>query len=170
MKTIWKVLFTYYIVSFLFVFLGTLFQLSKIIFGIFATIFLALFIYYLKSKKRDVVNFNSMSGLEFESYLEKMFRNMHYFVKLTPKTNDQGADLILTRDGIRTAVQAKRYSKPVGNRAVQEVISAREYYDCNKALVVTNNKFTKSAVELARRTNVQLWDGTFLKKLIFGDK
>ena len=95
---------------------------------------------------------------------------MGYFVRLTPKINDQGADLILTRDGIRTVVQAKRYSKPVGNKAVQEVISAREYYDCNKALVVTNNKFTKSAIELARRTNVKLWKGSFLRKLISDEK
>lgn len=111
-----------------------------------------------------------MTGIEFENFLEKIFRNMGYLVKLTPKINDQGADLILTRNGISTAVQAKRYSKPVGNKAVQEVISAREYYGCDKALVVTNNKFTKSAEELARRTNVQLWSGNFLKKLIFSEK
>ena len=60
MKSIWKILITYYLVSFLFVFLGTLFQLSKIIFGIFATIFLMVFIYYLKSKKKNIIDIDTI--------------------------------------------------------------------------------------------------------------
>ncbi len=165
---IWKFLVIYYIISFLLVFLGIIYQLSKVLFVVFTIIFLVLFIRYFKFKKDSTIDIDSMSGLEFENYLEKVFRNIGYYVKLTPKVNDQGADLILTMGGVKTAVQAKRYSKPVGNKAVQEVISAREYYGCDKALVVTNNKFTKSAEELARVTNVSLWSGNFLKKLISG--
>ena len=74
----------------------------------------------------------------------------------TPTTGDQGVDLITEKDGIRCAIQCKFYSKPVGNKAIQEVIAGRGFYNCDTAMVVTNNSFTKSAKQLAKNSNVQL--------------
>ena len=41
--------------------------------------------------------------------------------KVLPPSGDYGADLVLDNKKGRTVVQAKRYSKPVGVKAVQEV-------------------------------------------------
>ena len=38
--------------------------------------------------------------------------------------------------------------------------------DCHVAVVLTNNAFTKSAIELAEKNNVLLWDRKKLKELI----
>jgi restriction system protein len=99
-----------------------------------------------------------MSGQEFEKRLWVHFKDRGYEVKSTPLIGDWGADLILIKNGIRTVVQAKRYSKSVGLAAVQEAHTAKATYGCQKAMVITNASFTKGAKELARYNHVELWD------------
>ena len=101
---------------------------------------------------------DKLSGREFELYLEKVFKGLGWYAKVTPASGDQGADLILMKFGKRTAVQAKHYKKPVDNKAVQQVVAAKAYYDCTAAMVVTNNYFTESAKKLAAANKVDLWD------------
>ena len=72
------------------------------------------------------------------------------------KPGDQGADLIIWRGGEKTACQLKRQAKDVSNKAVQEAVTAREYYGCHHAMVVTNRSFTKGAKDAADRTRCQL--------------
>ena len=109
---------------------------------------------------------DTMTGYEFEEYLEDFFIKSGYRVEKRKRSHEQGLDLLLERQGESTAVQVKRYSNPVGNNAVQEVIAAREYYHCNKARVVTNSRVTPSAQRLAERCKVELWDRKTLKEKI----
>ena len=97
-----------------------------------------------------------LSGVEFENFLAKLFTSMGYEVLTTKVTGDQGADLILTKFGANTVVQAKRYTGRVSNSAVQEVVAAKAMYDCTKAIVVTNSYFTKSASDLANQIKLIL--------------
>ena len=99
-----------------------------------------------------------MSGEEFEEYLKLLYEKRGYRVKLTNHTGDFGADLILEKNGERIAIQAKRYRTTVGEAAVQQVISAKAYYDCDKAAVVTNSHFTRAAQKLAEKCDVTLID------------
>ncbi|MDV2990543.1 MAG: hypothetical protein N4J56_000197 [Chroococcidiopsis sp. SAG 2025] len=101
---------------------------------------------------------DKMSGKEFEQLLSILFRKTGYQVSLTLDTQDYGADLILYKDGIKTIVQAKRSKNPVGVKAVQEVSCAVKHYKANKAMVVTNNRFTDNAFNLAYSNGVKLWD------------
>jgi hypothetical protein len=55
------------------------------------------------------------------------------------------AELNLSRDGKRIVVQCKFYSKPVGNKAVQEAAAARLHEHADKAIVVSNAAYTKAA-------------------------
>ncbi|HWI53944.1 MAG TPA: restriction endonuclease [Symbiobacteriaceae bacterium] len=98
-----------------------------------------------------------MGGIEFEEYLETLFRKLGYKVVRTPASGDQGADLILTGNGERIAVQAKRWNKRIGNKAVQEITAARLHYGCDRAMVVSNQEFTPAARELAASTQTELW-------------
>ena len=59
---------------------------------------------------------------------------------------------------MRTAIQAKRWKGNVGVGAVQEIVSARAYYGCQWAMVVTNSAFTQAAQRLAAANGVTLWD------------
>jgi len=106
-----------------------------------------------------------MSGQRFEEFLTWLYAKIGFGVWKTKKGADQGADLILHRH-TRIAVQAKRQKKKTGNKAVQEVNSARSYYQCTDAWVVTSNYFTKNAIELARYCNVKLVDRDRLNDMI----
>ncbi|MDP2788183.1 MAG: restriction endonuclease [Pseudomonadota bacterium] len=96
------------------------------------------------------------SGTEFEEFLAGLFRAQGYAAELTPVTGDYGADLILSKDGQRIAVQAKRYLGSVGVSAVQEALSGQAYYQCDTAWVVTTGTFTTNALELAKKSGVKM--------------
>lgn len=116
---------------------------------------------YLKSNIGVV---DKMTGVQFEEYLAAHFDNLGYKVEHIGQSGDYGADLLLYRDGKSVVVQAKRYQDKVGVKAVQEVISAKEYYGCNNAMVVTNSYFTPNAVQMATQCNVELWDRDKIRK------
>ena len=91
-----------------------------------------------------------MTGTQFESCLATMFTFLGYAVEIT-ETYDFGADLIVTKDGIRSAVQAKRQEKRMGEHAVQQAVTGRVSYQCDTATVVTNAEIQPRARALAAR-------------------
>ena len=103
-------------------------------------------------------NIDHLTGDDFEELLKNVFTVLRYDVQITKKTGDQGADLILSKDGRKISVQAKRYSKTVGNKAIQEVYSSIQFYETEEAWVITTSDFTKGAIELARKTGVKLYN------------
>lgn len=117
---------------------------------------------YLKSPLAAI---DRMSGEEFEEYLAAHFCKLGYKVKMTPKTNDFGADLILVKEGQKIVVQAKRYRDSIGVKAVQEIIGAKGYYKADRMMVVTNSHYTSGAKKLAGANNVELWDRNTINKL-----
>ena len=116
------------------------------------------------------VNFgiiDNMSGNDFELFSAQLLISMGATnVGITKESNDQGADIICTIGSYKYAVQCKRYSSAVGNSAVQESISGKYYYNCDKCAVITNNYYTDSAKKLARRADVDLWDRDFICTVI----
>ena len=115
-------------------------------------------LYRLRRLARSgIAQVDQMEGRRFEEFLATVFRRLGYRAELTPYVGDYGADLVVTKNGVRQAVQAKRSKKAVGPKAVQEVAAARRYYNCQGALVVTNAAFTAAAKRLARANDVGLW-------------
>jgi len=99
---------------------------------------------------------DQLSGVEFEQFLAGLFRAQGYAIELTPISGDYGADLILSKDGNRIAVQAKRHIGSVGVKAVQEALSGQSYYQCHTAWVITTGAFTINALELAKKSGVKM--------------
>jgi len=99
---------------------------------------------------------DQLSGVEFEEFLAGLFRAQGYAAELTPTSGDYGADLILSKDGRRIAVQAKRYVGSVGVAAVQEALSGMAYYKCQAAWVIATGAFTPNALELAQKSGVKM--------------
>jgi restriction system protein len=108
--------------------------------------------------RSGIYDIDRMDGRTFEHYLRTMFARHGYKVEVTKYRGDFGADLILRRDGSKVAVQAKRASKNVGVRAIQEAVAAKGYYDADTAMVVTNRDYTAQAKVLARKNGVVLCD------------
>ncbi|UWQ82414.1 restriction endonuclease [Leisingera caerulea] len=112
----------------------------------------------------------NLSGVEFEKLVEQKFCDLGYNCKATPATGDYGADLIVTTpDETRVIVQCKRYKSKLNLKAVQEVISAMSHYAGDYGLVITTNGYLKSAIELAKSADVELWDGENLLNFLSGD-
>jgi len=109
-----------------------------------------------------IADVDRMDGTTFERFLTTLFRRLGYGVEHTGRRGDYGADLVVTKDGRRIAVQAKRWSKTVGVKAVQEAVASKGMYECVEALVVANRAFTHQARTLARANDVVLWDRNVL--------
>ncbi|WP_419872924.1 restriction endonuclease [Candidatus Pristimantibacillus sp. PTI5] len=107
-------------------------------------------------------------GSEFEMYLYRLFLELGYQgVYKTVGARDFGADVIFTdREGIRTVVQAKRYTDSVGISAVQEVFSCMRYYKAKKAIVIASAKYTDPCETLAGINHVKLLDRDDLISII----
>lgn len=118
----------------------------------------------LKARVAAVAKYNPhkvfwMEGLEFERFMAGFLKAQGYKVTLTRASGDQGADLVLESDGRKIVVQLKRYSRPLGNRPVQEALAAMFHYKADEAWVIATTSFTTGAVEIAKSTGVRLIDG-----------
>jgi len=109
-------------------------------------------------RRSGILEIDHMPGRKFEEYLQALLKVRGYSVVLTPASGDYGADLILTAKGKKIAVQAKRYKKKVGVKAVQEVASAKNHYHADECWVITNSDFTEQAQKLAKSNQVTLID------------
>lgn len=104
--------------------------------------------------------FAAVRPRDFEDMIGRYFKDSGFIVDQTPYSCDFGADLIVDKAGLKTAVQVKRYApvNKVGVKDVNQVIGAQKYYACKGAMVITTSGFTKSATEVARRASVELWN------------
>lgn len=115
----------------------------------------------------EKINSDSVSGLQFEEIVSKILRfNGFVNVETTKASGDNGIDILAEKDGTSYAIQCKCYSKSVGNKAVQEAYTGKVFYQKMIAVVVTNNIFTKPAMETAKATQVLLWDRTKLLEML----
>jgi restriction system protein len=121
--------------------------------------------------KSGIGDTDHMDGETFEQFLGAVFRRLGYRVEITRYRGDYGADLVVSKNGVRTAVQAKRWNKRVGLKAVQEAVASKGLYECDEAMVVANREFTQQARRLARANKVALWDRSVLvdKLLVTGE-
>ncbi len=116
------------------------------------------------TREYSIDDVDLMGGHEFENFVSLMFSKLGYSTIVTKASGDQGIDVIAEKNGKKIGIQAKCYSSAVTNSAIQEVVAGVNHYNLDKAIVVTNNYFTKSAQELAESNNVVLWDRNMLKE------
>ena len=110
---------------------------------------------------------DAMEGHDFGHWGADLLRDLGFTkVEVTRGSGDQGVDILAEKDGIRYAVQCKRYHSPLGNKPVQEVHAGKEMYQCQIGAVMTNRYFTPSGREIAEKTGVLLWDRDWLRDAI----
>ena len=117
---------------------------------------------FTNNKSIDDID-NNMNGYDFEQFCGDLLKNNGFSnINVTKSSGDYGADLTAIKDGVKYAIQCKKFSNPVGVSAVQEVIASKSMYNCHVAVVLTNNYFTNNAISLAEKNNVLLWDRNIL--------
>lgn len=95
-------------------------------------------------------------GIEFEAWVEVQLSMFGWVANATQASSDQGVDILAEKDGVSIAVQCKRYSKPVGNKAVQEIAAGMQHYMADCGAVIATAKYTRSAKQLAKTNNIYL--------------
>lgn len=157
--------------------MGKIFKiiLAIVLFPIVIFYYLLKFVYNLISKKiakryisgLTKEKIDSLDGEEFEDLLAIYFKGVGLGVTKTKKSHDYGADLLIKIKKETIAIQCKLYYKhSVGNSAVQEISTAKEFYGADRAMVITNSKFTRPSEILAGTIGVQLIDGEKLMKML----
>ncbi len=134
--------------------------------AIFLACFVGIVFFITRIMRRAKINkamvtddYDTMSGEEFEEFCADVLRGNGYTgVEVTKASGDHGVDILANKEGLKYAIQCKRYSKPVGNKAVQEVYSGKDIYKADVAVVMSNMEFTTQAIEDAKRLNVELWN------------
>ncbi|WP_307210641.1 restriction endonuclease [Paenibacillus harenae] len=91
---------------------------------------------------------------------------MGFSTTVTKGSGDQGIDVIAEKNGLKYGIQAKCYTSSISNKAIQEVAAGIVHYRLDKGIVITNNYFTNSAMELANTNDIVLWDRNILKEKI----
>lgn len=135
-----------------------------VIIGLFGSIF-----YLTRSyrKKYRIRQLDEMEGHDFEYYCAELLKRRGFVdVVVTKGSGDYGIDVLAEKDGVTYGIQCKAYTSPVGVKAVQEAYAGKEYYDRMVGAVLTNQYFTKPAVEAAKKLKILLWDRGYLDSMI----
>jgi len=115
----------------------------------------------------QLADIDYMEGFEFEEYICNLLRFKGFEVEHTRGSGDFGVDIVASKEGFRYAVQVKRRNSPVSRRAISDAVGGMAKYDCNVAMVITNNYFTEGAKELAKANKCILIDRNELASWIY---
>lgn len=99
---------------------------------------------------------DNFTPAEFETFCAEILRSHGWDTRVTQQSRDQGVDVIASKSGRRVVIQCKLYSSPVGNKAVQEAAAGRAHEQADFGAVVSNNRYTAAAEELAKTNRVLL--------------
>jgi len=110
----------------------------------------------IKKMNADINYSDDMDPFEYEHLCAGEFNKNNWEAKATQGSSDQGVDVIAKKDGKTLVAQCKRFAKPVGNKAVQEVVAGMKYYEATEGVVIAPNGFTNSAKNLAKANNIKL--------------
>ena len=146
----------------------SLFKIVAII--ILIVIFAAITVWFFLRRRRYTDAFEDMDGHEFEYFCADLLEQRGFVeVEVTRGSGDYGIDILAEKDGVTYAVQCKRYTAPVGVKAIQEAYAGRDYYDRMVGAVMTNQYFTAPAVEAAKKVKILLWDGGYVDSMMEED-
>jgi len=96
------------------------------------------------------------TGGDFKRFCSDKLRAAGWDAHVTQGSRDQGVDVIATKNGVRVVLQCKLYSRPIGNKAVQEAAASRAYERAHYAAAVSSTAYTRDAEQLAWTNDVLL--------------
>lgn len=99
---------------------------------------------------------DDMTPAEFETFCAEELRRAGWDARVTMQSRDQGIDVIAAKNGRRIVLQCKLYARPVGNKSVQEAVAGRAHEQADFGIVVSNNRYTDAAEQLAATNHILL--------------
>jgi restriction system protein len=119
-------------------------------------------------KLKNTNPLNSLTWIEFESYLGEYFKQQGFHVKQSfSKSADGGVDIWLTKNGELSLVQCKHWkSRKVGVQVLREMYGVMIDNRASKMIIVTSGDFTSEAIDFALEKRMWLINGSELVHLI----
>ncbi|QAA22975.1 restriction endonuclease [Sporolactobacillus terrae] len=113
---------------------------------------------------------DNLSGEDFEKLVYYYFKDKKFKPQLTEKSGDHGVDLVIEdpNDGLKIAVQCKRWKNNVGNGDLIKLHGGKRFYKCQKSLFITTSFYTPKAKEFASECNIDTWNGLQVQSKIDG--
>jgi restriction system protein len=108
---------------------------------------------------------DNMTPEEFEHYCAAVLQEVKWRARVAQASGDQGVDIVADKGGARIVVQCKKHSKPVGNKAVQEIVAAIAHEDAHRGVVVSTSSYTPAAERLAASNDVLLLHHSDLRRI-----
>ncbi len=90
-------------------------------------------------------NWKTMQGADWVEYLVQVFEALGASAQTARMKGVDGVDLIVRFGEVMIAVQAKGYVGSVDKEAIAQVVAGKTHYDCDRAAVITNSRFSAPA-------------------------
>ena len=100
-----------------------------------------------------------MTPDQYEKYVANYFQNKGYKVKQTPYSNDYGVDVFAEKNKEKIAIQAKMFgnsNRKINRQMVMEFYGAKDFFNCNKGVIITNGEIIKNAKEVADKLEIEI--------------
>mgnify|MGYP001184138722 FL=1 len=100
-----------------------------------------------------------MTPDQYEKYVANYFQNKGYKVKQTPYSNDYGVDVFAEKNKEKIAIQAKMFgnsNRKINRQMVMEFYGAKDFFNCNKGIIVTNGEIIQNAKDVADKLGVEI--------------
>ncbi|ANO47986.1 helicase SNF2 [Flavobacterium columnare] len=124
-----------------------------------------------KPKIQTLTDIDRLTPNLFEATIGALYNKQGFEVYLTPYSNDKGVDVVVLKNGENYLIQAKQTKSLVGNDAIQEICTAKKYYEDRfkeqfQLLTITNNDYSSSATLLAKSNDITLLNRGHLENLV----
>ncbi len=97
--------------------------------------------------------------IDYEYFVAEYFQKLSYTTDVTTDTGDYGVDVFAEKEGEKIAIQAKHYgtgTRKVNRAMIMELHGAKDYFNCQRAVLVTTGELQTDAKEVAERLNIEI--------------
>lgn len=97
--------------------------------------------------------------IAFEQFVANHFKKNGYEIMLTSISGDYGVDVFAKNHIHKIAIQVKMYgdsSRKINRKSIMELHGAKDYFDCDKAIIATNGGILNDALEVAGKLNIEI--------------
>jgi len=128
----------------------------------------------LQARRADLklAQLQDLDAEGFEEFVAELFEALGFEVDRVGGTGDQGADLLVRRDGLRGVVQCKYHkskkakSGVIGSPELQKFLGAIHHHASHKGFFVTTSTFSLAAERFVADHPIELIDGPRLVELV----
>ncbi len=111
-----------------------------------------------------------LDPLAFESLIRDLLQSMGYVATLTKQSHDGGIDIEAENPrpivGGKVVVQCKRYSGTIGSPVVRDLYGVVTDTRATKGVLITTSDFSPDATQFANGKQLELINGTELRRLL----